>query len=933
MGGKDWQQTILDVATHKYTKLALLLIPLLLALAFRLYPTTLPITDDWAEQTVQNQVVSQYEQQLRQQFPTLPSNQLRSRALEEYQNYRANNAEQIEQQTAQISQQYKQRLQLTLEKGDGTYEQTYFLAIDPYHYLRRAENILEDGDVCDEIQDGECRDTYKLAPEGTRTASTGHDYLMAGMGTVASWFGYAPMSGMFFLPALIAALAVIPAFFIAKRRYGSLAGFTAATIVGLHASLLGRTPAGFTDTDAYAVLFPLILFLTVIYAVEQKGWKRWTAAAGAGAITGIYSWFWTGGWYFAFIILLLSLLAIAVFKLIRAALNKNDYGPGLRSLADTGIYFGTAAVFTTLISGWRSFLNGLLAPVNVSVGIQNPINQNLWPNVLTTVAELNTVGLGSIIGSMGGKFLFVIAILGALTYSFKAKKMNGQDWAIFGGLAVYYSLLMTSNALAFSTFAWLALFALPLAGLLLYDLWTGEHGPIHYGIIIIAWLVASIFATTQGTRFSLLILPVFAIGIGLFIGWLLRALPPLLDEQLEVPRFFGRVAVIVLTALLLFSPVGANYIEQAHQIGKNEVPSMNDAWWQALNTIEQDSQPDAIITSWWDFGHWFKYVADRPVTFDGGSQNTPNAHWVGKLLQTDDYEHSIDILRMLNCGQNNAYDIIAEQEQDTLRAYQLTDNLIREDEAGARELLQERGYEEQTINDILENTHCQPPESYVIVSEDMVGKAGVWAHFGLWDFQKAYAYWAYQNQEQQEAISSIAQRLNQTSGQAAQTYNQIQQLGSRQQANQWISPYPGYGGQRSCSRTNTTISCRLGLQVGQQQGVQFVADTLTIPTDNVENSSINIVAQGRTVRQLTPSTLIVDGEQYDLGGEFSLGIRINENQALLAQPQLLDSTFTQLFYDEEPGPYMNRTTKTNQVTGGKILVYKVDWDAYLADGN
>lgn len=934
MGG-DWQETARDIATSRWTTAALILIAVLLAFSFRLYPATLPITDDWAQQTVQNQVVSQYEQELRQQFPTLPRQQLRQRATQEYQEYRAQNKEQLEAQEKRLSEQFKSRLQLTLEKDSGgTYEQTYFLAIDPYHYLRRAENILEDGDVCDKIEDGECIDDHMRAPTGVATSGTGHDYIQAGFGKAATWFGYAPMTGIFYLPAILMALAVIPAFLVARRRYGTLAGFTAAVIVGLHASLLGRTPAGFADTDAWNALFPLTVIALLLYGLDTKDtYKRWSLIGAAGLLAGTYSWFWAG-WYFTFFVLLLVLIATAGFHLLKALLaKKRDYADAKDAGILAGIYLLGAGITTSIFKSPSTFINALTAPLGISVGIQNPINQDLWPNVLTTVAELNTTTLPQIINSMGGKLLFLIAIIGAFTYSFKSDEMDARDWSLFGGLVAYYALLLTSNALALGTFSWLALFALPMVGLLIYDLYTGAHGPIHYGIWAIGWLVASVFATTQGTRFSLLILPAFAINIAFFIGWLLRALPPVLDTHIEVPRFYGKAFVVVLVALLLFTPVAGNYVSNAHDISKNEVPSMNDAWWEALTTIKEDSQPDAIITSWWDFGHWFKYVADRPVTFDGASQVPPNAHWVGHLLQTDDYTESIDILRMLNCGQNGAYEEIFEREQDTLEAYRITDRIIGVNEQEARSILEEENFTEEEIRQILEKSHCEPPESYLIVSEDMVGKAGVWAHFGLWDFERAYAYREYQNHGRQQAIQNIQDKLNMSRGEATQTYTEIAQLGSRQQANRWISPYPGYAGQRSCQRSNETITCRLGLRISEQQGVPIIADTLTVPTADVQSSTINLVAQGQEVGEIMPRAVSIDGEHHEIGGEFSLGIRITGNQALLAQEEVVDSTFTQLFYDEEPGPYLERVTKTNQVTGGKIIVYKVDWEEYLADGN
>jgi asparagine N-glycosylation enzyme membrane subunit Stt3 len=67
----------------------------------------------------------------------------------------------------------------------------------------------------------------------------------------------------------------------------------------------------------------------------------------------------------------------------------------------------------------------------------------------------------------------------------------------------------------------------------------------------------------------------------------------------------------------------------------------------SLQWIGNNTSNNTVITSWWDFGHLFTYEANRPVTFDGSSQNSPRAYWVGKALLTSNETLSVGILRML----------------------------------------------------------------------------------------------------------------------------------------------------------------------------------------------------------------------------------------------------------------------------------------------
>src|SRR5690606_12982097 len=121
---------------------------------------------------------------------------------------------------------------------------------------------------------------------------------------------------------------------------------------------------------------------------------------------------------------------------------------------------------------------------------------------------------------------------------------------------------------------------------------------------------------------------------------------------------------------------------------QNDVPIINDAWYNALTQIRDNSEEDAIITSWWDFGHHFKAISERSVTFDGTTQNTPQGHWVGRFLMTGDEQEAIGILRMLDCGATTANELIQAELGEPVDAVMLTKQIIllsREDARAALE--------------------------------------------------------------------------------------------------------------------------------------------------------------------------------------------------------------------------------------------------------
>ena len=66
--------------------------------------------------------------------------------------------------------------------------------------------------------------------------------------------------------------------------------------------------------------------------------------------------------------------------------------------------------------------------------------------------------------------------------------------------------------------------------------------------------------------------------------------------------------------------------------------------------------------------------------------------------------------------------------------------IIPLDKPEAENALLKHGFSDENISKILKYTHCDPPDNYFITSADMVNKAGVWGHFGSWDFDRALIY-------------------------------------------------------------------------------------------------------------------------------------------------------------------------------------------------
>jgi asparagine N-glycosylation enzyme membrane subunit Stt3 len=77
---------------------------------------------------------------------------------------------------------------------------------------------------------------------------------------------------------------------------------------------------------------------------------------------------------------------------------------------------------------------------------------------------------------------------------------------------------------------------------------------------------------------------------------------------------------ILLPVLFLIIFINHNAaLAMAESIGPNKTDSYWNAWLEALNWARENTPPDSVLYSWWDYGYWFQSVASRASIADGGN--------------------------------------------------------------------------------------------------------------------------------------------------------------------------------------------------------------------------------------------------------------------------------------------------------------------------
>ncbi|HLC96341.1 MAG TPA: STT3 domain-containing protein [Candidatus Nanoarchaeia archaeon] len=888
-----------------------LLVPMGFSVHFRMYPDELPITDAWARDTVYSTIKSQITSNLYQKYPNLPDANIDALVEDEFQNA-------LKAQKAQIEQQIKSTSQYFKSQFKDENDQTYLIGIDPELWYGEARNYVQYGHLGDKIVNG--TSVYSLRDGRLDKEATPqlHPILIAYYYKFIHFFNsnYTLLRATYIMPVILITLSVIPAFFIARRFGGMVGGLFAGMIVAINGPLLGRTPAGFSDTDPYNILLPLLITWLFLEAFETENVKKQLIlSALAGLITGFFSYAWASGWGYVFICILGSVVAYLVLLLITNFKNFKSNpltfvikGAARNPLINVITYMVFTGIFVTLFTGRYTFTS-VFSKLFAFVKLREVAVDTLWPNVITTVAEFNTASVPNIISQMGGSPLFWIGTIGLILLLFNRKNPNLVNKVYLGISALYYLIMISLKDSLNDYRVFLLILVLPIiAGIVKIIMLREEKDiDIKLSLLLTLWFIATIYSFTKGIRFSILMVPAFAIAFGIAIGIGYRYISDLITKELHINLNISRGVVFLLLGLLLITP-----ISQAKSIATTEIPNMTDAWYQSLIDIKEDTA-DGIITSWWDYGHWFVAHAQRRVTFDGGDQGE-RIHWVGKSLLTSEEKVNVGLLRMLNCGQEQApHRIESFIDGDTIRAIDILNEIVVVDRDAAEKILRKNNLTDEQIASVIEVTHCEDLlDQYYITSEDMVGKGGVWAHFGSWDFRRAKMWQSVRGTSYNEGYAILQDQFNLSPAVSDAYYFEIQSTS----ADQWIAPWPSFrSGVGNCAVSGSKVQCGNGAivnltnydaQVQTQQGAVTPASLVYVKNND-------LVEKEFTDAQIEVSVLLIpNGNGYT---------------SVLVDPQLADSMFVRLFFYDGVGlTHYTVLSDRTTITGERVIVWKVSFE-------
>ncbi len=678
----------------------------------------------------------------------------------------------------------------------------YFSEMDSYYNLRLTENFVDHGYAGDVMYDnGTQMDFHRLAPDGTEmNYEMGIVYITSFFHSVANLFGdYSVKEVAFWTGAIVASLAVIPAFIFARRLTGTPGAIVATLIIALAPNYFGHTFPGFFDTDMFYYIFSLFFVLFFIEAMrtDNKALKTIFAILSFVSI-GLFSLCWTGYiFYVAIMGAFVVVYLLAKFILKIETEDKSKYTSRLKWIvADKDVLtiiflFVLGLIILTIFGGLERVLNIFTTITNL-LNIQSTGGAAGFPNVFISIGELQIPsalgkGLGSaflansngVVNGIGGIAVLFAGLFGLYfilkkTFTLRKAEVKTEQRAKPKKVdrKAPSKLLDDEHKLSFSRKK------IPIFETV-EEIYTERHTNLIYACLFTLWIIVSLVAATRGTRFITTFVVPFALLSGMFVGYsinyiksknfkdylciaiailggFLIAFPfTQINIYLAVVIFLLLVILMVfliyglkdnkeslnfrktlIIALLVFALITPT-VCGAYVTANNVVPGTNDAMVNSMQWIHDNSPEDTIISSWWDFGYIFEYASDHQVTFDGGTQSGERAFWIGKAMATDNLDLSVGIFRMLNNGGTKAGTYMYDINHDNDLNTQILVHILPLSSSEARNsLIKDYHFTTAQADQIIKYTHPDNPRPTIFVaSSDMLQKASWWAYFGSWDFK------------------------------------------------------------------------------------------------------------------------------------------------------------------------------------------------------
>ena len=525
---------------------------------------------------------------------------------------------------------------------------------DAYYHMRLVDNLVYN------FPHFSYYDPYFVFP-GTTVIGGAHffDWMMAsviwlvGLGSPTQ--ATIDIVGVY-VPPILAALLVIPVYFIGKSVFNKWVGIIGALLVAiLPGEFLGRSILGAADHHVAEVLFSTTAIMFLVLAIKATSNRRMIVLATlAGLFLGIYLLTWLGG--------LLFILIICLWLVIQVISNH------LRGVSSARIAGITTVVFAiaTLMNISNTLPKEVLLFLVLSIAL---------PIVLAALSWF-------ILNRKWHSVVFPATIIGAGVITLVA-----VNW-LYPSFTAYLGMFLPSGSTATTTqelqpmlfphgqFTWSLLWGnftttailAPIALALLVVSSIKDRGKDEGKVLLVIWSVVMTALMLNQRRYAYYA----TVNTGLLSAYLVylatyRIVHVRMKHKGKWTTCLSstRIGLVIPVLAVMLIPMN---LSMSIQTARDAAFVPPDAWqsaivWMKDNTLEpfdddlysshialskknEPPTPNYTVSAWWDYGYWITRIGHR-VPNANPAQNVDAVKRVADLLLSvgDDYREQVSILK------------------------------------------------------------------------------------------------------------------------------------------------------------------------------------------------------------------------------------------------------------------------------------------------
>ena len=501
---------------------------------------------------------------------------------------------------------------------------------DPFFNFRATKFIVDNGYV----EYFAWHDDKSWYPDGRNVSATSQVMLHITTAALYQSFGMGQSLYDFTIlfPVIIGSLTTIVIFALVRVLGGTTAGLLASLFFAVSMPVIIRGTVGWFKSEPLGLFYGFLgvyLFLSGIKSDNGKVSFFKLIAGGVFVSLGISSW---GGTQFFVILLVLFFLGIPFLrkdkKFITWALPVF-----VSALLLTIAMFERPGVGFVLGYGGLGLI-GSTVFVLLFFQIQKIKVKNNIRYGFLLLGGFVLVGISSIVTNA--------VSLPSFRYLNAVNPFLSSDNTIVQSVAEHSSVTMEQ---LFPSLSVLMIFS-GIGVWLLFHIKENQNFHIKNDMILFALIIGfvGIYISSAFIRLeifgSIAVIVLASIGVSLLISNVLKKHSK--NSLSSIAKFSFVVVIIVLLTIPVALPVNANWINVVKipptilHGGTHFNITTND-WGDALEWIKGNTEHDAVIAAWWDYGYWITAIADRTTLIDNATINQTQIKKVAKIfLSTPD---------------------------------------------------------------------------------------------------------------------------------------------------------------------------------------------------------------------------------------------------------------------------------------------------------